>query len=74
MMITLSDNAERFLELYAEHKRHEPPEPDPDRHSYEETRLIARRRDEWEREENALWLMISNTLARQAVDEYPDAI
>ena len=75
MMLQLDETTEKFLDMYAEHMRQRPPEPDPDVHVVtEELRLIARRRDEWEQTERALWLMISTRIGQQAIDEYPDAI
>lgn len=73
-MLQLDELTEQLLEMYHQHMRQAPPEPDPDRHVLEEIRLVARRRDQWERDESALWLMISTRLAQQAVDEYPDAV
>lgn len=74
MMLQLDHTTEVMLGLLVEHERGEPVEPDPDRHVLEEIRLVARRRDEWEKHRDALWLMVSARLAAQAVDEYPDAV
>lgn len=74
MMLQLDETTEQLLELHAEHMRQQPPNPDADLHVLEELRLVARRREEWERTEAALWHMIATRLGVQAIDEYPDAV
>lgn len=73
MHVELDEMTEKLVDMLVDHERHAPPEPGGD-HVLEEVRLIARRRDEWEREYAALRMLVGARLVNQVVDEYPDAV
>lgn len=74
MHVQLDEITEKLVDILVEHERRAPEEPDSEQHVLEEIRLIARRRDEWEREYAALRMLVGARLVNQVVDEYPDAV
>lgn len=58
---------EMMLEQWADHRAGEP----PDAEEYDvHVEHLARRRNEWERENSAWYLLIGTRLARQAIEEW----
>lgn len=74
MHVELDEITEKLVDMLVEHERQAPEEPDNEQHVLEEIRLIARRRDDWEREYTALRMLVGARLVNQVVDEYPDAV